>query len=65
MTGFVLESVPPRGRTSIVPRQSNEILLPIRVFFENFRRAPPFVFTWGDPFPEIQNLQGKDESRQK
>ena len=61
MTCVVLELVPPRedevphpllvplrDKKSFEPRPSNEILVPFRVYFENFRRASP-SFLYGNP----------------
>ena len=44
------------GVTRIKPRPQNRILVPLRVFFLNFRRAPP-SFLYGSPPPGLKCLK--------
>ena len=40
-TSFFLELVPLRGENEFLPHPQNEILVPFRGSFQNFRRSPP------------------------
>ena len=43
-TSFVLELVSLWGENELGPRPQNEILVPFRGSFQNFRRSPPTPF---------------------
>ena len=51
-TSFVLELVPHGGENEFEPRPQNEILVPFRSSFQNFRRSPPSLLH-GSPSPGL------------
>ena len=51
-----------RGKNSFEARPSNKIMVPFRVFFENFRRAPPSFLYGSSPLPLEGSFSTQDHN---